>query len=192
MQYYILKSLGNSRNETYCFTEGDPQGVDDSELNLDYGGSLKGIYPKDPYEVKMILNEDRPKHIKKGDYISTTGSIVMISKEVVEELKKHDIKEAEFWPFTLINHKGRVHSKDYRFVVTPQFDALHDELSNIKRSANGVAIRIRKIVLDNKKLENAPDMFRVNDIRRMAFSEPLVKILQKIFTNFVFDKVEQA
>jgi hypothetical protein len=79
-----------------------------------------------------------------------------------------------------------------RFVVTPQFDALHDELSNIKRSANGVAVRIRKIVLDNKKLENTPDMFRVNDIRRMAFSELLVKILQKMFTNFVFNKVEQA
>ena len=116
----------------------------------------------------------------------------MVSEKTVEELKKHNIQEAEFWPFTLMNHKGRVHSKDYRFVVTPQFDALDDELSNIKRSANGVAVRIRKIVLDKKKLENAPDMFRINDLGKMAFSEPLVKILQKKFTNFVFDKVEQA
>ncbi|MEJ2612132.1 MAG: hypothetical protein P8179_19200 [Candidatus Thiodiazotropha sp.] len=190
MQYYILDGLGEDKK--FCHVDSSVEGFNDYDLVLDDGGTLKGVYPKDPYEVIMHLDEDYPKNIVKGDLVCTTDDYVMVSERVVEELKKHNIQEAEFWPFTLMNHKGRVHSKDYRFVVTPQFDALHDELSDIKRSANGVAVRLRKIVLDKKKLENAPDMFRVNDLGIMAFSGLLVKILQKKFTNFVFNEVEQA
>lgn len=192
MHYYLLYNLGKSDKEKYCFVCGAHNGVQDTKLVLKYGGSLKGIYPEDPYAVKMFLDEDHPKHIKKGDYISTTQNYVMVSIGVVEEIEKHNVGKIEFWPFTLINHKGLVHSKDYRFVVPMSFDALDEEKSIISRDANNVALRCRKVVLSTKKLEKAPDIFRINDIRLMAFSEPLAEILEKKFTNFVFDKAEQA
>jgi len=192
MQYYILDSLGEYDDEKYCHVEGLVEGVDDDQLALECGGSLSDIYPADPFEVTMELDEDSPKHIEKGDFVSTTDDYVMVSTKVVEELKKNNIKNVEFWPFTLMNHKGRIHSKDYNFVVTQPYDALHLELSEINRDENNTVIGVDKIVLDNRKLENAPDVFHINDICRMAFSEPLAKILQEKYTNFVFDKAEQA
>jgi len=193
MQYYFIKYLGLVRKEKFCKTDGPPKGIEGNKLALKYGGSLKGVYPKDPYEVTMRLDEDRPKHIKLGSYISNTSNYLMVSSEVVKELKKFNIGEVEFWPFTLLNHKGRVHSKDYFFVCPEnQFDALNLEQSEIDRGDSGIAIGIDRAVLDNKKLENALDMFRVNDIRYMAFSEPLAQVLQERFTNFVFEKAEQV
>jgi len=195
MQYYILNGLGEFTDGKYCFAGNEVEGlVGKAKKFLRRGGSsLKDLYPEEPYEVTVELDKDRPKHIEKGDIISTVGDNVMVSQEVVDELKKHNIGDVEFWPFTLINHKGRVHSKNYRFVVpVQQYDAINEELSEVDRTKNGVVIGIDRLVLDSKKLKNAPDIFRVNDLMAMAFSEPLMEILNKNYANFVFEKMEQA
>jgi hypothetical protein len=194
MQFYILKGLGKFREDKYCFADGEVEGlVGKAKIFLRRGGSsLKDLYPEDPFEVTVNLDKDSPKAISKGDYVSTCDEHVMVSKEVEDELKKHNIGEVEFWPFTLINHKGRVHSKNYRFVVpVHQCDAINEELSEFTRTKNGVVTRISRIVLDNSKLDNAPDMFRINDLGEMAFSEPLMEILVNNYSNFVFEKLEQ-
>ncbi len=195
MQYFILECLGNPREGNYCFAGAGVEGlVGKAKKFLRRGGaSLKELYPEDPYEVEVTLDEDSKKHIVKGDYTSAYDDTMMISQEAVEELQKHNIGEVEFWPFTLINHKGREHSKNYRFVVpVQQFDAIHEALSEIDRTKNGIVIGVDRLVLDNEKLNNAPDMFRVNDTGHMAFSKPLKEILEKNYTNFVFEEAEQA
>jgi hypothetical protein len=194
MQFYILNSLGQFRDDKYCFAGGKIEGLVGKAKRFlrDGGSSLKDLYPEDPFEVKVNLDKDSPKAISKGDYISTCDQQVMVSQEVEDELKKHNIGEVEFWPFTLINHKGRVHSKNYRFVVpVHQFDAINEELSELDRTKNGVVIGIDRLVLDNSKLDNAPDMFRINDLGEMAFSEPLMENLVNNYSNFVFEKLEQ-
>jgi hypothetical protein len=192
-QYYILNSLGQFDNAKYCFTTCFPSGLDDKKVCLKFGGSLKGIYPANPFNVKMHLDEDSPKHIRKGSFVGNTDNYLIVDKQVVEECKKYNMGEVEFWPFTLINHKGRIHSQDYCFVcpVFP-FDALNTEKSEIDRDSDGTVIGVDSIVLDKTKLEKAPDLFRVNDIVRFAFSEPLATTLLEKFTNFSFDKAEQV
>lgn len=193
MQYYILDSLGKYDEDKFCVTDGRPKSLSDKKIALKYGGSLKGIYPENPLEVTMQLDEDSPKHIKLGSYISNTSQYVMVSREVVEEMKKFNIGEVEFWPFTLINHKGRIHSQNYCFVCPMhQFDALNNEHSEISRDANNVVIGTDRIVLDTKKLKKAPDLFRLNDTREFVVSEPLAKVLMEKYTNFVFNEAEQA
>jgi hypothetical protein len=194
MQFYILDGLGQLMDNKYCFVGGKIEGlVGKAKKYLrDGGSSLKDLYPEDPFEVTVNLDKDHQKAISKGDYISTCDQQVMVSQEVEDELKKHNIGEVEFWPFTLINHKGRVHSKNYRFVVpVHQFDAINEELSEFTRTKNGIVTRISRIVLDNGKLDNAPDMFRINNFGKMAFSEPLMEILVNNYSNFVFEKLEQ-
>lgn len=191
MKYYTLKKQGLFREDQYCFFGKLEKDFADKQLALWDGGTLQGIYPDDPSEVKVHLNQDFPKHIKKGDYISTTKDLVMVSQAAVDEIKKHNIDErTEFWPFTLINHKGRVHSMDYRFVVPPQYDALNFEKSDIRRDGNNVVIGLRKTVLDAKKLENAPDIFRLNDTGEMVCSETLASSLAENYTNFLFTDLE--
>ena len=171
--------------------EGEPEGLDDDELALDYGGTLKGVYPDDPYDVEMQLRDDREQHIKKGDFVSNPDDYVIVSQEVVDLFAEFNIPDVEYWPFTLINHKGRVHSKNYRFVVPNNpFDAIDEQASEIDRDANNVVIGVDKIVFDKDKVKSAPDMFRVNDLGEMAFSEPLAKKLETEYTNFVFKPVE--
>jgi hypothetical protein len=156
----------------YCFATGKVEGLAGKAKRFlrDGGSSLKDLYPENPFEVTVNLDKDHPKAISKGGYISTCDQQVMVSQEVEDELKKHNIGEVEFWPFTLINHKGRVHSKNYRFVVpVHQFDAINEELSELDRTKNGVVIGIDRLVLDNSKLDNAPDMFRINNLGKMAF-----------------------
>lgn len=193
MQYYILDCLGQGGEEKYCFVTCRPEGFRDPKLSLKNGGSLKDVYPKDPFEVIMYLDEDHPKHIKQGSFIGNTDGYFIVDSSVVDELKKFNIGEVEFWPFTLINHKGRVHSKAYCFVCpVKQYDVLSFDKSEIDRSSKGTVIGIDKIVLENKKMTNIPDIIRINDTRRFALSEPLVTVLLEKYTNFKFDKVEQA
>jgi hypothetical protein len=193
MQYYIINMLGRSRKEKYCFTACFPKGLYDTNFNLEYGGSLKEVYPANPFDVVMRLDEDHPKHIKKGSFIGNPDNYLMVDRPVVEELRQYVLGEVEFWPFTLLDHSGRVHSRDYCFVspVFP-FDALHPEKSEIERDSDGTVVGVDSIVLDKNKLENAPDLFRINDIRRFAFSEPLAKNLEEKFSNVVFQKAGQA
>ncbi|RJQ70910.1 MAG: hypothetical protein C4519_20095 [Desulfobacteraceae bacterium] len=193
MQYFILDSLGQSDNEKFCLTTCQPEGLEDPDLRLDYGGSLKNIYPKNPFDVKMYLDADHPKHIKQGSFISTTECYFMVDKKVVEELKNFSIGDVEYWPFTLINHKGRIHSREYSFVCpVEQYDALDFDESEIDRDSNGTVIGVDRIVLNNKKLKKAPDLIRINDLAMFALSNTLVKALTEKYTNFAFDKAEQV
>ena len=193
MQFYILDVLGDYEEGLFCVASGDPVGTLGNDRVLEYGGPMNNIYPDDPYEVTMRLSDRHPKNIRLGDYVSVTRNWVMVSAAVVEELKNHNIGDVVFTPFTLLNHKNRVHSKDYSFIVpVQQYDALNEELSDITRTDSGYVIGIDKIVLDSKKMENSPEMFRLNDTRRMVFSEKLVTVLENKYTNFVFDKLDQV
>lgn len=160
--------------------------------NLSVGGALSEVYPADPYLVEMRLS-DQYCGIQLPSIIGNTNDFVMVDDKVVEVLKQHNIGDVEFWPFTLINHKGRVHSKDYCFVnPIGALDCLNYEQSEIFKDSNDVTIGVDRIVLDNEKLENAPDMFRIKDTYSFGFSEPLKEKLEREFTNFVFESAEQV
>lgn len=192
MKYFILDGLGQYDEDKYCHLAiKTPEGLSDEGLYLIYGGDLKGIYPKDPFEVKMYLDPGSPLHIRQGDFVSTTNDYVIVSKAVESELKNYQIGNVDFWPFTLINHKGREHSRDYRFVVPiNSFDAINEAASDIDRDANGVVIGVDELILDSDKIAEAPDMFKVNDLGVMAFSERLTEKLLENYSNFYFEEVE--
>ena len=192
MNFYLIDTLGKYTQDSFCIAEGKPEGLSGSgKKALKYGGVITGVYPDDPYEVIMRLDEDSESHIKRGDFISTTEDYVMISQEVVDELSNFNIPDTEFCPFTLLNHKERVHSTNYRFVVPKApFDAVDEGASDISRTKNNTVIGKEKIVFSQEKVKSAPDMFRVNDLREMAFSESLAKKLESQFSNFVFKQVE--
>ena len=195
MRFYQLNHMGKFDMDFFCFAEGTPNGFADKGLVLELGGkSLVGLYPDDPYEVKMKLREDWEKHIKKGDFISHTIEYVMVFQEAVDIISEYNVPNVEYWPFTLLNHKERVHSTNYRFVVpVDQFDAVNEQASDIDRDDDdGMVLGVDLLVLDKNKVSNAPDMFRVNDLGVMVFSEPLAKRLETECTNFVFEPLEIA
>jgi|GEM_PF-2117885 len=191
MKYFQLDSLGKYDDDKFCISNSIPEEIDDDNSALDYGGVLEGDMPDDPYDIKMYLDEDSPKHIKIGSFLSTVDDYVMFHTDVVTELENFDIGDVEFLPFSLINHKGKLHSKDYRFVIPKtKLDVLHDDESVVERDNNGVVIGIDKVVLSRVKLALAPDMFRISDLGLMGFSETLAMKLDKDYTNFLFEEIE--
>lgn len=191
MKYYLLDGLGKHDSDKFCISHTIPDEIDDLDSALDYGGVLTGDTPNNPYDIKMYLDENSPRHTKIGSFVSTADDYVMFHTEVLPALQNFRIDEVEFLPFTLIAHDGTVHSKDYRFVIPRlKLDVLDDDETEIVRDNNGVVIGIDRVVFSKTKLEDAPDMFRVFDLGLMGFSERLVRTLEEKFTNFVFKEVE--
>ena len=82
-------------------------------------------------------------------------------QEAAELICQIEVGELEVFPFTLINHKGRVHSRDYVFLnPLGTFDCLNMKLTQCKRYSSGKIMKITKFVLDRDKIAKAPDLFR--------------------------------
>ncbi len=121
----------------------------------------------------------------------------MVHNEVSEEILKFEVGEMQVFPFTLLNHKNRVHSKDYVF-LNPLYkiECINLELSKIRKRKDGKLSKILKIVLDKEKLEDLPDLFRPAEYKaeyHYIYSERLVEAINKKgFTNFEFRELEQG
>jgi hypothetical protein len=81
-------------------------------------------------------------------------------KEIIERFMKPQ-EVIEFLPLSIINHKGRVASRDY-FLVNPvgTLDCLDYKKSAVDRMKDGRVIGVDKFVLSKKKIAWEPALFR--------------------------------
>src|SRR5207302_1272588 len=103
--------------------------------------------------------------IKLASLLGNTQSYLIVNTEVKNVIVEHcTLSELEVLPFTLYNHKKRIHSSDY-WIVNPigYLDCVNRAASNIRYLSTDPTkiVAVRKFVLDTKRLENAPDLFRV-------------------------------
>jgi hypothetical protein len=103
----------------------------------------------------------------------------------------------ESLPFTLFDHKKRVASRDY-FIVNPlgTFDCLELQKSEIiwADEVPGAIIRVKKARLDPRKLEQAPDLFRIKEKpHAYVISGRVAAAIQQLQpTNFYVSQLEVA
>jgi hypothetical protein len=113
-------------------------------------------------------------------------------KDTIVECCKNDECEIEILPFTLFNHRQRVHSKDY-WIINPlgTFDCVNKDASDIEYLDDEV-VGVDKYVFESQKLKNAPELFRVpEDPTEYFISETLAKAFQKKkFTNIFLSEIE--
>jgi hypothetical protein len=114
---------------------------------------------------------------------------------VVDVVRKHcKDQRIEYLPFTLINHKGRIHSTDY-FIVNPigALDCLDKQASTIEYMEDGRIIAVISYVLDPNKLTDAPDLFRIKEWpRKYVISERLASAFtESNFTNIILQEIPQ-
>ena len=190
MKYFALEVLGE-QNDDYCFTKVSPSKIGSYKLMT--GKSLKTKYPADPFEITMELDEDSP-GLLRTSFLGNTKSFLMMKKEAADFIKKFKTGEMEVFPFTLLDHKKRTHSKDYVFVnPLGSFECLNMTLSELNIDQDdGEILSVRKVVLDKKLMRAAPDLFRPKvEVAAYYFSEKLVAAIQKEgFSNFVFEELE--
>lgn len=103
---------GSEYEEGYCVIKA-PVGVEKA-YQLDEGISrIEGWHS----DVVCKMNPEFPKDIRLTDNLYGAG-LVVVSELIKEALVSEEVKNIELLPVTILNHKGRIASKNY-FIMNP-------------------------------------------------------------------------
>jgi hypothetical protein len=161
MRFYLLNTLGNANDDDLCVISNSVDGIGLGDVGLHTGARIGDEYPQD---AKVYMSQENP-GIKLSDVLGNTKNFLMVSRDLKEVVEKHCGDKVEYLPFTLYDHRKRVYSKDY-FILNPlgTFDCLDLRKSDIVwgESDPDRIVRIEEHVLDRRKVEDAPQLFRID------------------------------
>jgi len=187
MRYFRLHLLGNTDDDSLAFVREAPAGLGLYRYCMRRGERIGNRYPRD---AKVYLDKRSP-GIKLGSVLGNTLSYFMVNTAMKDVIVATCSCEIEQLPFTLYNHKRRIHSKDY-WILNPigTFDCVNREASDIRYldASKKDIVGVRKLVFDTNKMADAPDLFRVPEEPAVLFmSERLATALKPLRpTNIIF------
>jgi hypothetical protein len=116
--------------EGFCVIK-NPAGIEKA-YQLQDGAALAERFPPDVY---CEMSPHFPKDIKLAENLYG-AAVVVISKKIVEMLEQEAVNNTEFLPIKIINHKGRIASRDY-FILNPLdiLDCIDIEQSGVRWNA---------------------------------------------------------
>lgn len=191
MKIYKLIEFGDRDDDNWCFSDNDLEGIGLKSYKF---AMAERLDPSDiEGEITLQLDEEN-KGLKKGAILGNTGSMLIVDLESKEVIECHCSDNVDFHKVKILDHKGRVHSDDY-WVINPLIcgDYINYEKSTIKYK-NGELRSIRKMILDQSKVEDVPDIFRVLPVKSSYYiSEKLKKALESTkISNFCFKEISVA
>jgi hypothetical protein len=135
---------------------------------------MRGVPFKDkfPAAAQYRMSKEHKKETGLNDDIPNTDSLKVCSSRLVEFLKKKNLKNVEYLPVSILNHKGKLASKEYFIVhpVLPQ-DALDADAS--QPSFNDINPEeidsVARLVLNKRSLDPELRLFRLK-----AFFRPVL------------------
>ncbi len=166
-RFFLWETLGDINDEDLCVIYKSVEGIGLGDTGLSSG---KPVAPEFPPDAKIYLSKESP-GIKLSSFLGNVRNRLIGSSELKAAIEKHCKKDIEYLPFTLYDHRKRVYSQDY-FIINPlgTLDCLDMKASKIswsKKIPNEI-IDIDEHVLDRKKVQNAPQLFRI-DKRPVAY-----------------------
>lgn len=189
MNFYLLNGIPHV-DPHYCFLDSWPEGTGAFTYRMAEGMRMGDKYPK---AARQFMDAE---HVGTGlpDFIGNTNSFLIVSRRMKEVIEAMVQWEIEYLPFDLYDHKKKLASQDY-FIINPigAFDGLNLQKSVIEWH-EGDIVGIDKFVLDKKKLEKAPHLFRIKEApREYVMSQALALEFKKHqFTNIYSWELEQA
>ena len=130
-------------------------------LDLMRGVPFKGAFPT---AAQYQMSNDHKKRTGLNDDLPNTDCLKVCSARLVELLEKKHLENVEYLPVRILNHKGKLASKDYFIVhpIIPQ-DALDSDAS--EPSFNDINPEeidsVERLVLDKKRLDPKLRLFRL-------------------------------
>lgn len=178
MKYFELDTLGDEQDKELVFIEQEPEGLDGFGFRLAEGDPTDDIYPA---EARIYLDPYSP-GLKLTSLLGNSIGYLLVHTALADRLRKHDMTSVEFRPVSLYNQRRRLHSKDY-WIVNPLrlIDCLDRKASRIQYASSDPTqiVGIDELVFDARRLEGAPDLFRIPEQRMSYFvSERLAQGLQ--------------
>jgi hypothetical protein len=193
MRYFIIETLGDDQDTKLAFIDTPPEDLGVYEYCLARGERIGERYPAD---ARIYLQRKSP-GIKLSSLIGNTRNYLIVNTEVKAVILDFcGASNLEVLPFTLFNHKKRVHSTEYS-IINPigYVDCVNHAASDIRYLSTDPSkiVAVRKFVLNPANLANAPDLFRVAEDREKYFiSERIAKVWQEHnFSNIFLTEVDQ-
>ncbi|AEI64053.1 imm11 family protein [Corallococcus macrosporus] len=176
MNYFLIETLGDTNDSSLCLIDSEPEGMGLESYYLSVGKKAAPFFPEN---ARLQMSDAYP-GIVAGSLIGNIKRFLLVdakTREIFARLCPG--VEIEYLPFTLYNHKGRIHSRDYGFVnPVGAVDCLDFTESQIEYLGRDI-VRIEERVLDPRKLRHAPDLFRIErDAQRYVISERMVDALE--------------
>ncbi|MFP2907954.1 imm11 family protein [Pyxidicoccus sp. 3LFB2] len=129
---------------------------------LDRGEPAAALFPPEP---TVRFSEDYPKRRKVCDFMSTIFSSHIVSAKVKHILEAQGAKNCEFIPLTLLDHKGKVASKEHFLLqVLGHVEAVDMERSNVVMNSilKDRIGNFKHMVLDRKAIPPDAVIFRLS------------------------------
>ena len=195
MKYYRIDPLGET-DAGWCILDDVPD-IGPAYYKPARGKRVGADYPDD---ASITMSEDF-RGIRVPSLIGNTESYLIVDAPVKELIERHcQGVDIEYLPFTLYNHKNRVASRSH-FIVNPigVVDCINFEASEIERLDSpgdvhhGAVVGIDRLVLDPRKLADAPALFRIREEpSSYVIDGALADALREGgFTNVVLHEIEQ-
>jgi hypothetical protein len=156
---YVVWAAYLEPGKNFCVLDDLDNVDDDFELK-------KGVPRADgfPENAVMSMDAEYPKAIALADNIHNTCRLIVVSQRLKEFFDQRNLKNVEFLPVRIMNHKNRLASKDY-FIINP---IRPQECLDIKKSGctwsdiiKDDIDEIKRLVLDEKRLDPEVAMFRL-------------------------------
>ncbi|WP_044889518.1 imm11 family protein [Myxococcus hansupus] len=190
MRFFQLGTLGDLRDRDLVRLDGPPEGMKMRSYTLARG---KPATPHFPKPARVVLAEEYP-GIKLSTLLGNAHNHLVVRsdlKAVIEE-NCQDIP-VEYLPFDLYDHRKRLYSRDY-FFINPlgSRDCLDPQASKVEIGPEGSVIHVGSFVLDRKKVDALPALFRVLEApSTYVVSQALATALEaKAFTNVQLDLLD--
>jgi hypothetical protein len=191
MDYYEIDTMP-SQDRAFVFLDNEPVGTNMFTHRMAMGFAMGDKYPSD---AKIFMNDRHP-GLKLPHLIGNTNRFLIVNSPLKALFQATGLP-MECLPFTLMDHKKREASRDY-FIINPlgTFDCMDLKKSEIEWSKEepGEIVGVDRTVLDPKKLEAAPDFFRIKEIpTAYVVSARLAAEFQKLQpTNVFLTKLDVA
>ncbi len=169
MDYFLLDTTGDLNDETLGIVKDSPAGMGIKDYKLARGKPAREDVPPD---VELFLDPDSPGMVLK-DVLGNLRGYFLGSAKVVDAIQNSfpELK-VEIIPFTLRDQKERVCKATYSFVnPLDHRECLHESKSEIEYDEDGKVLLIKDYVIDKKKAEDLPHLFRIDkDAGKYVFS----------------------
>jgi Immunity protein family (Imm11) len=157
--------------------------------DLSIGKKLGDVWPDD---MSLKMTPERPKDVKLLDYISSPEDVLLFSPKCRDYFRNQALKEIEFLPVTILDHKGRVASKEYTILnYLRTVDCVDQNESDFTwNNLKEPSMNMEKMVFNPNALGADDRMIRVKFVPGYVFfREDLMRsILQQGFSGVGFSR----
>ena len=163
MNYFSLNPLADFGAGDFCFTDETPDGIGLRWYRLAQGEPFGSDYPTDTATVTLRLGADY-RGLKLPSFVGNAANMFIVDHATANAVLATRTGRIEVLPFVLLDHKGRVHSRDYVFLnPLERITCLNEPESLVRRSDKGVVKDVKNPVLDATKQASMLDFFRLGE-----------------------------